>query len=598
MTWEAWVTLAVVAWLILALARGWGAPDFLVLVAVALVTAVSEITGTKLLPSTTEALSHFGNSGLITVGLLFVVVCGLVQTGGMSLVTESIIGRPTTVLGAQTRIMLPVTFISAFLNNTPVVAMFLPIVDDLCKKARISPSKLYMPMAFAATFGGVCTLIGTSTNLVVSGLMDANGGLPPVRMFDLTWIGVPAAIAGIVYTLVFSRMLLPDRRPPISLSDDPRQYTVEMHVQPGGPLVGKTIEAAGLRHLPGLYLAEIERDGQIIPAVGSRERLSANDRLVFVGIVESVVDLQRIRGLVPATNQIFKLDGARSDRRLIEAVVSDRCPLISKTIREGKFRSQYNAAVIAVARSGRRINTKLGDVELQSGDTLLLEAHDSFVQQQRNSKDFFLVSHVENSTPPRHERAWLALGLLVAMVVIATTEYLDMTSAALLAAVAMILTRCCTASEARNSVDWSVLLVIGGSLGLGAAIERSGAAKVIAEQLIGMAGGNPWLTLVAVYIVTNLFTEVITNNAAAVLVFPIALASANSLDVSFMPFAIVIMVAASAGYATPIGYQTNLMVYGPGGYRYSDYLRFGIPLNLVFLIVTVLLTPLVFPFHP
>ncbi len=492
------------------------------------------------------------------------------------------------------------TTLSAFLNNTPVVAMFMPVVDEICKKTNISPSKLFMPMAFAATFGGVCTMIGTSTNLVVAGLIDKAQlpDLPAIEMFDITWVGLPCAAASVVFMLLFSRWLLPDRRPAISLTDDPRQYTVEMLVQPGGPLVGQSVEQAGLRHLPGLYLAEIDRQGSILPAVGPQERLQAGDRLVFVGIIESVVDLQKMRGLIPATDQTFKLDAPRMQRRLIEAVVSDRCPLVGKSIREGRFRSEYNAAVIAVSRSGKRIAARVGDIVLQPGDTLLLEAHQEFVQQRRNSSDFFLVSGVENSAPTRHERAWLALAILAAMVIVAGFEWLDMLTAALLAGLLMILARCCTGSEARQSIDWSVLLVIGASLGIGQALDTSGAAQVVASKLINLASGHPWLVLVMVYFVTMVFTELVTNNAAAVLVFPIALAAARSLSVSFMPFAITIMIAASGGFATPIGYQTNLMVYGPGGYRFSDYLRLGVPLDLVFMVVTVLVTPLVYPFRP
>ena len=600
MIWEGWVTIAVVILFIIGLARNWGPPDLVSIACLALLVTIGSLTGSDHLPGAGEALAGMGNSGLITVGALFVVVAGLTQTGAMSLIVQPLLGRPRTALAAQIRLLLPVTTLSAFLNNTPVVAMFMPVVDEICKKTNISPSKLFMPMAFAATFGGVCTMIGTSTNLIVAGLIDKAklADVPSVEMFDITWVGLPCAVASIVFILLFSRWLLPDRRPAISLTDDPRQYTVEMLVQPGGPLVGQSVEQAGLRHLPGLYLAEIDRQGIILPAVGPQERLQAGDRLVFVGIIESVVDLQKMRGLTPATDQTFKLDAPRTQRSLIEAVVSDRCPLIGKSIREGRFRSEYNAAVIAVARSGKRLDARIGDIVLQPGDTLLLEAHQGFVQQRRNSSHFFLVSGVENSAPPRHERAWLALAILAAMVVVAGFDWLDMLTAALVAGLLMILARCCTSAEARQSIDWSVLLVIGASLGIGQALDTSGAAQIVAGKLINLASGHPWMVLAMVYLVTMIFTELITNNAAAVLVFPIALAAARSLGVSFMPFAITIMIAASGGFATPIGYQTNLMVYGPGGYRFSDYVRIGVPLDLVFMAVTVSITPLIYPFTP
>ena len=249
-------------------------------------------------------------------------------------------------------------------------------------------------------------------------------------MFDITWVGVPAAIVGCAYIVLTSRWLLPDRRPAISPQDDPREYTVEMLVEPDSPLVGKTIEAAGLRHLPGVFLAEIDRDGIVLPAVSPQERLRGGDRLVFVGIVESVVDLQQIRGLVPATDQVFKLAEPRPERCLIEAVVSNTCPLVGKTIRDGRFRTVYNAVVVAVARNGERLQKKIGDIVLRPGDTLLVEAHPSFVDQQRNSRDFFLVSRLEDSNPPRHERALVAVAILVGMVAAVTFDWLSMLKAA------------------------------------------------------------------------------------------------------------------------------------------------------------------------
>lgn len=595
-TWEAWFTVGVVCLLVVGLARSWGPPDLLALGSLTLLIVVGQLhrvfapgVETKL-PTPEEAIARFGSPGLITVGVLFVIVTGLTQTGAMSLLTQRLIARPESELQAQFRILPPVAALSAFLNNTPIVAMFLPVIDDLCRKRGFSQSRLYLPLAYAATFGGMCTLIGTSTNLIINDEI-AKAGLPPLGMFELAWVGLPCAILGLAYVFVFSSKLLPDRRPAISLADDPREYSVEMIVAPSGPLSGKTVEEAGLRHLPGLFLFEIDRDGEVIPAPAPNTNLHASDRLVFVGIIESVVDLKKMRGLVPPDDQTFKLDSPEIKRCLIEAVVSDRCPLVGRTVRDGRFRSTYNAAVLAIARSGERINAKLGDVVLQAGDTLLLEAHTGFADQQRNSPDFFLVSSIENSAPVRHAQARVALFIMVAMVVVVTVGLLDLMTAAMVAGGAMILTRCCTGREARRSVDISLLLVIGGALGIGEAMKSTGVAASIAEGLIGLAGGNERLVLLALYFVTMVFTELITNNAAAVLVFPIALASAEKLGVDPRPMIISIMIAASAAFATPFGYQTNLMVYGPGGYRFSDYLRFGIPLSALFMLVCVLLVP-------
>jgi di/tricarboxylate transporter len=597
--WELWYSLIVVTVMIYGLARNFAA-DMITMGCVALVLVASPFSSRKLLPDVSQTIAGFGNSAMLTVAVLFVVVTGLVQTGAMAMITKPLIGAPKSTAAAQARLLFPVMGLSTFMNNTPCVAMFMPVVNDLCKKSKISPSKLFLPLSYASVFGGCCSKIGTSTNIVVSGLM-VRAGMPELRMFEITWVGLPAAIVGILFVIVASKWLLPDRKPAISLSDDPRQYTVEMIVQPGGPLVGQQIEEAGLRHLPGLFLAEIERGDKILPAVGPTERLQGNDRLIFVGIVESVVDLQKTRGLLPATNQVFKLNDPRTQRCLIEAVVSDRCPIVGKTIRDGQFRRRYDAAVLAVARSGQRIHAKIGDIVLQAGDTLLLEAHQSFEARNRNSSDFFLVSSVQNSAPPRHEKAWLALLILVAMIVVnlAWGEFFDILTAAILAAGLMILTKCCTAREARQSLEIEVLISIGASFGIGRALESSGAASLLAEKLAAAAqwfGGGNHAVLAAVYLATMLLTELITNNAAAVLVFPIAVSTAQTLGVDPMPFIMSIMIASSAGYATPTGYQCNLMVMGPGGYRFSDYLRMGIPLDLLYMLVTVTLAPLVWPF--
>ncbi|MCZ7644435.1 MAG: SLC13 family permease [Planctomycetota bacterium] len=585
---HAWLTLATVLAIFAGMAFTRVGTDLLMLAGLALLLATGVLT-----PG--EALAGFSNEGMLTVGVLFVVAAGLRETGGMGWAAQRLLGRPKSVAGAQLRLMLPVTLMSAFMNNTPLVAMMMPVVDEWAKKHRLSVSKLMIPLSYAAILGGCCTLIGTSTNLVVHGLLKAQGLGGELSLFSIAWVGLPCALAGLAYILVASRWLLPDRKPPISDRDDPREYTVEMLVEAESPLIGKTIEAAGLRHLPNMYLMEIDRDGEILAAVSGRERLRAGDRLVFVGVVESVVDLQKIRGLAPATEQVFKLDGNRAQRRLVEAVVSNTCPLVGQTIREGRFRSAYQAAVIAVGRNGERLRQKIGDIRLRPGDTLLLETQPSFVEHHRNSRDFYLVGALEGSAAPRHDRAWVAVVLLAALVLAAALGWLSMLAAGLLAALAMVASGCLNASVARRSLDLEVLIVIAAAFGLGAALQKTGVAQAAAESLLGLAGSHPYAALVAIYFVTVVFTAFMSNNAAAVLLFPIAQATALNLGVSVLPFAIAVMLAASNEFATPIGYQTNLMVCGPGGYRFSDYLRFGAPLDILVGLVAVLLIPLVWP---
>jgi len=586
---EGWFSLGVVVFCFGMFVWGRAAPDVVTSAGLTLLILFDVLT-----PA--EALIGFSNEGMLTVAVLYVVVTGLTETGAVGRIIQPLLGRPGSDTLARLRLMAPVTLLSAFMNNTPIVALFIPAVRDWAKRYGLTLSRLMMPLSFASIAGGVCTLIGTSTNLVVNGLYTARVPDAGFHLFEIAWVGLPVAATVILYLLTAGHWLLPRREPAISSYGDVRQYSVEMLVQPDSPLVGQSIEEAGLRQLPGLYLFEIDRPGQVIPVVSPHEIIHAGDRLVFVGIVDSVVDLQQIRGLVPATDQVFKLDTCRQGRCFVEAVLSDTCPLVGKTVRDGRFRNRYNAVIIALARNGERVARKIGDIELKAGDTLLLECRRSFVEQQRNSRDFLLVSQIGDSHPLAHDRAPVAGAIVLAMVVAVTGGWLSMLEGALLAAGFMILTGCTDGRTARRAPDWQVLVVIATSFGIGAALEKTGAASVLAGGLIDLAGGAPWPTLAMVFLATAVLTSLATNNVAAVLVFPIALEAAETMGASPEPFVITVMIAASASFATPIGYQTNLMVLNVGGYRFGDFVRVGLPLTVLVGVVTVAVVPLVWPF--
>jgi di/tricarboxylate transporter len=586
---DAWITVSVIGLAIGLMLVTRVAPDVILVAALTLL-----LVGGVLSPE--QALSGLANEGLATVAVLYVVVAGLVNTGAVQVLGTRLLGRPRSIVTGQVRLMLPVAAASAFLNNTPVVAMLVPVIEDWAKRGRLPVSKFMLPLSYAAILGGTITLVGTSTNIVVNGLVVDSTDLGRMGFFEIGALGLPCAIAGIAFVLLTQKWLLPDRQPPLADMADAREYAIEMLVDASSPMIGKDLEQAGLRHLPGVFVAEIERDDLVLPAVAPTEKLRAGDRLLFVGAVDSVVDLVKQRGLVPAPDQLFKLAAPRPERRLFEVVVSDRCAVAGSTIREAAFRSRYNAVVLAVARDGKRLLGKIGDIELRAGDTLLIESSPSFRVQQGNSRDFLLVNELQDVTLPRHERSWVAVSILVAMVLVVASGLLSMLEAAMLAAGALIATRCTTASAARASVDWSVLIVIAASFGLGQAMQTSGASEAIAGTWIGLAGSDPRLALMGVFVITAVFTALVTNNAAAVLVFPIAAATASQLGVSLWPFVAVIMMGASASFATPIGYQTNLMVYGPGGYVFSDYLRMGLPLTLIVGVLAVVLAPLIWPF--
>ena len=584
--WEGWFSLGVVLLCFGMFVWGRPAPDVVTSAGLTLLLLFGVVT-----PA--EALVGFSNEGMLTVAVLYVVVTGLKETGAVGWIIQPLLGRPRSPAQARLRLMVPVAALSAFLNNTPVVAVFIPAVQDWAKRYRFTLSRLMIPLSYASIAGGACTLIGTSTNLVVNGLYSTKTQGPGFGLFEIAWVGLPVVATVLIYLLTVGHWLLPRRESAISSYEDVRRYTTEMLVPKDSPLANRSIEDAGLRQLPGLFLVEIDRQGQIIPAVSSHEILQPHDRLVFAGILESVVDLQQIRGLIPATNQVFKLDSPRQGRCFVEAVLSDSCPLVGKSVREGRFRNRYNAVIIALARSGERVKRKIGDIELRAGDTLLLECRRSFPHQQRNSRDFLLVSQIGDSHPLNHERALTATAIVVGMVLTVTLGWLSMLEAALLAAGLMIVTGCTADRVARRAPDWQVLIVIATSFGIGAALEKTGSATLLAGGLIGLAGGDPWMTLALVFLATALLTSIATNNVAAVLVFPIAIQAAEAMGWAPEPFIVTLMVAASASFATPIGYQTNLMVFNVGGYRFSDFLRVGLPLTLLVGMVTVAVVPLV-----
>ncbi len=577
--WDAWLTLAVLALTLAGLASNRLPADVGFVGAVTILLLAGVLT-----PA--EAFGGLVNEGVMAVGALYLVVAGIRDSGAIQWLVRYLLGFPRSAGAAAWRLCGASALLSAFINNTPVVAMLMPAVSDWGRRLGVSASRLLMPLSFATMLGGMCTLIGTSTNLVVNGLLiDATGhGL---GLFSIAPVGVAAAVGGIAVLVLLGPRLIPERRSAMEQFENVREYTLEVLVETGGAIDGLTIDQAGLRHVPGCFLAEIVRDGEVIAGAAPHRHLRGGDRLVFVGAVQSIVTLQQRAGLKPANDQIFKLTAPERARRMVEAVVAPSSPVAGRTVRDAAFRTRYHAVLLAVSRQGERVAGRVGDIELQAGDTLLLEAAPAFLSTQRFSRDFLLVREIGDSQRPDTSKARTALLVLAAMATSASLGLLSMLQAALLAGGLMVLTRCLSISNARASVDWTLLLTIGSSIGLGVAFQKTGLAALAAGWITSLAAGGAVASVAAVFVGASLLSLLVTNNAAAALVFPVALAVAEQSGTPLEPLAIACMLGASASFMTPYGYQTNLMVMGPGGYHFSDYLRLGGVLTVVVAIIGV-----------
>lgn len=594
------VTLLVLVGLIAALAvEKW--PAELVMLAALLVLVCCGVIKLD------DALKGFSNAAMLTIAALFVVGAGLQATGAIESLSRLLLGRPkpgTPLL----RLIGPVAGLSAFMNNTPLVAFFLPIFVHVAKKLRVSPSKLLIPLSYAAVLGGTCTLIGTSTNFVIDGALR-QAKMPGLGMWELAWIGIPVTIVGLIYLATVGQKLLPDRTGLLEYADShPREYTLELIARPDCSLIGKTIRKSGLRDLPGLYVYAIERNGKRLVPVSPDEAIQVNDILCFSGVVGTIVDAQKIRGLEPVDHHTPTLTGTASDdsaqaspqsaprtgHQLCEVVISPTSPLIGHSVKAANFRAHYGAPIVAVHRSGEKLQQKIGQIVLQPGDTLLVDAPDDFTRRWRNSRDFILVSGLEDSAPVEHRRAWLALTIFVGVAVGMTAFTEQATLVAFIGATLTVLTGCLPSRDAHRAIEIPVLLLIASALGVSKALDTSGAAEWIAGHLLAWA--QPYgkvAVLTVIVILTGLLTELLSNNACAALMGVLALATAKQLGMDPRPLLIAVAVTSSYGFATPIGYQTNLMVLGPGGYRFADYLRVGIPLDLICWAMTIVVIPLV-----
>jgi len=538
-----------------------------------------------------EALSGFSNSGLFIIASLFLVAGCIQSAGGLSFFITSLLGPQKSRAGALTKLLLPTTLLSAFLNNTSIVLVFSSIVRKWAISNKRAPSKFLIPLSYAAILGGTCTLIGTTTNLVINGMLLENN-FKPYSMFELSMVGVPCALVGFIYLLFFSNTLLPERKDPLAKTAkaDYRDFVLEARVETGCPLVGLSIKEAKLRHLSGLYLAKIERNGEMIGPVGPEEQLQAADRLIFIGMVNSIRELQEIPKLKILSDIHYPSDITHGNKVLVEAVLSNSSPVIGKTVKEADFRVLYNAIVLAVHRNGERIESKIGDIKLKQGDTLLLDTNKNFIARFNQSRDFHLIAKFDDNPSFDRRKFWISSLTLLTIVTVAAIRPASLFFLALGAIPFLFLTRCLSRELTAKIMDWQILITIASIFGIGKAVEVSGAGQQLASIIITASSDlGPLGLLIGLYTVTAILATFITNIAAAVIIFPITVLAAASFGLDPRPFIIATTLAASANFASPISYQCNLIVYGPGGYRFTDFIKIGLPLNILVGVTTVTL---------
>ncbi|WP_373046756.1 SLC13 family permease [Vulgatibacter sp.] len=549
-----------------------------------------------------EVPSGFANEAVFTVAAMLVLSAGLMRTGLLESVA-SWMGR--TARGSKVRLLLVmlavVIPVSAFLNNTAAVAILLPVVLGLAREFDAAPSELLMPLSFGSQLGGILTLIGTSTNLLVAGLV-LDLGLDRIGLFTITPAALVITGVGILYLVTVGRWLTPERAaPPRDLlsSYELREYLTGLIVEPASRLVGRSLGTTRFGQQYGLQVIAIQRadDREHIRFPSGRTVLHAGDLLLVTGKVADIARIEQSHGLrISGTRPELPLQAGEG--RLAEVIVPPRSRVVGRTLQELDFRSRYRVTALAVQRHGVSLHERIGNVPLLPGDVLLVQGTTESLYILHRQGDLALLGPIHlpaRRTGKRH----LALGILAFVVLLPAFGVVPITVSSLLGALAMVLTGCLTPEEAYQGIDWSVVVLLGAILPLGLAIQRTGTAELLANSLL-------WLTtplgvyglLATVYVLTAILTEVISNNAAALVLTPIAVAAATALGLSPMPFVIAVMFAASTSFMTPIGYQTNTFIYGPGGYRFIDFLRVGGPLNLVLAMVTTLVLPIFFPFRP
>ena len=547
-----------------------------------------------------EGFSGFSHPAPVTVAAMLVLSAGLIRTGAVAKLGQKVSALGGSSEVSQLAVIFPVVaLLSAFISNTAAVAMFLPMVLNIAREKKLSPSKLLLPLSYAAILGGACTYIGTSTNIIV-GTIFAAGTRPPLEMFEFSSLGLVLLTLGAIYMLAIGQRILPYRPTEGSLTEGYRlrEYLTELVIRADSPLVDKTLKETDFSEMLDIEVLEIQRGQQELWLFLQEIRLKGGDVLIVKGNLENILKIRDTEGVdILAEAKLSDRDLKSEDITLAEAVISPESSLIGRTLKEADFRQRYQATALAIRRHGSQIRDKLGRVRLRVGDMLLVQVRKEILGNLRQDSDFLLILEESQSSDFRLSKLPIAGLIFLGVITAAASQRLPIELAALFGALLMVFTRCITLREAYRAVDWRIVILIGGTLSLGTAMEKTGTATAIAESLVGWSGTLGPVALIAVlYLVTMGMTEIMSNNATAALLTPIAISIAHHGGWDPRPFAFCVAFAASCSFLTPIGYQTNTMVYGPGGYRFTDYFKVGAWLSLISWLTATLLIPRIWPF--
>ena len=542
-----------------------------------------------------EAFSGFSSTSVIVVGVLFVVVAGLTYTGVLQCVVHFLLGTPGTYSKAVVRLMLPVAALSSFLSNTTVVSLFVGIVKMWSKKLNISPSKLLIPLSYASGMGGVCTLIGTPPNLIISGLYEEKTG-QAMNILATTLPGLFCLAIGVL-SVIAMRRFLPERKAPESAFDSAGDYTVELQVPSDNPYIGQTLKEAGLYHVKGGSLIAMRHFDETPLPISEDEPIMGGDHLVYAGQIDELIEMAYYHQLVSSDHHVYSIKELDDNLVLRTAFVTFDSSLIGKTIGSSTFEKDNNVTLAAVARRSERINEAPRNVTLKAGDTLLMvcpknvNVNTATLQRDLQFFDSDQVPNIGYGT-------LISSAIMIAMVVLSALKVLPLLQCAFLAAIGMLLFRCCSPDQAMKSINWDILMIFACSAVLGVAIQKTGIAERMATGILDICGTNPIVVMSAICFAGTFITEFISNTAAGAMFFPIMYEAAEKLGYDPYPFLIALMIAVSSSFATPIGSPTHMLVYGPGGYRFSDFLRIGLPMNLIILAANILIVNLIYPLTP